>query len=494
MSSVVQLVEPAYHSSPPRDFTDGEDVADLCEVAGFTPDPEQRLGLDDIFAVRDGKSAAFETAVIGSRQNFKTGLLKMAALGWLYITEQRLIVWSAHEFRTAQEAFRDMTELIEGCPYLDQQVKQIHRGNGDEAIELLNGCRVIFKARTKAGGRGLSGDKIILDEAFALQPTHMGALLPTLSARPDPQVVYASSAGLAQSDVLRAIRDRGRAGDDPSLAYLEWCDDLPGECADPLCTHALGSEGCRLDDPARWARANTALGRRITVDYIAAERRALPPAEFARERLGWWDEPEHGQVLIPGDLWAACEDRGSQITGSPWFGLDVSPDRSTAAIAAAGDTARGLSHVEITSYDAVLDCRPGVGWVVPRLVDMRSRFPDLRVAIASDSAAVSLQTELERAGIGVDLVSSADLKAACGLFFDKAIAGQLRHLGQPDLSGALTAARKHQEDGETAWRWGRRRSTGDITALYAATLALWAATKGDQQVTTHFINLNDDWE
>jgi hypothetical protein len=64
--------------------------------------------------------------------------------------------------------------------------------------------------------------------------------------------------------------------------------------------------------------------------------------------------------------------------------------------------------------------------------------------------------------------------AACGLFYDHAMTAGLRHVGQPDLTAALAAARKSVEDGEGAWRWGWRRSAADITPLYAATVALWA--------------------
>ena len=59
----------------------------------------------------------------------------------------------------------------------------------------------------------------------------MGALLPTLTTRPMAQVVYASSAGGLDAAVLRGIRDSGRAGNKPRLAYLEWCDpDPPAYC------------------------------------------------------------------------------------------------------------------------------------------------------------------------------------------------------------------------------------------------------------------------
>lgn len=284
--------EPAWSSGPAYRKTLGPEVAALSALAGFIPDVEQRLALDAIFAMgADGRAAAFEVAVIACRQNIKTGLFKQCALGWLFITDQRLIVWSAHEFATAKEAHRDLVELIEGCDPLRKRVKAIHRANGEEGIELLTGQRINFKARTNTGGRGLSGDKVVLDEGFALQDSHLGTLVPLLSVRPDPQILTGSSAGLGTSHVLRNIRDRGRAGTDPSLSYFEWSDDLPGDCQQAdLCSHNVYEVGCRLDDQRRWARANSQLGRRLTMEYVLHERRMLPPAEFARERLGWWDE------------------------------------------------------------------------------------------------------------------------------------------------------------------------------------------------------------
>lgn len=319
----------------------GPEVADLATLVDFAPDPEQRLGLDLLFALNGEKSAAFEFAVICARQNLKTGLLKQAALGWLFVTEQQLVVWSAHEFSTAKEAFRDMENLIGGSEYLSRRVKRVYRGSGTESIELATGQRLIFKARTHTGGRGLSGDKVVLDEAFALTADHMGALLPTLSVRPDPQVVYASSAGLANSAVLRGVRDRGRPGLSSRLAYVEWCAP-EGGCAEERCDHALGSTGCVLDDERAWRAGNPLLGRTrangtgLTVQYVADERQALKPSEFARERLGWWDRPaeESGITL---KAWSSLADADSQAVDPVAFAVDVSwPDREWSAIAVAG--------------------------------------------------------------------------------------------------------------------------------------------------------------
>ena len=68
-----------------------------------------------------------------------------------------------------------MSQLIEGCSWLARRVKNIYRGHGDESIELMSGQRLIFRARTKGGDRGLTGSKVVLDEAMFLQPQNMGA-------------------------------------------------------------------------------------------------------------------------------------------------------------------------------------------------------------------------------------------------------------------------------------------------------------------------------
>jgi len=487
------LVEPAYHTAPTYARTLGPEVGELNVQIGFAPDPEQQLLLDDTFAMDDrGLSAAFEVAAIAPRQNLKTGWLKQATIGWLFLTDQRLIVWSAHKFDTAQEAFRDMEELISGSDMLRRRVRRIYRGNGDEAIELRTGQRLVFKARTADGGRGLTGNRVILDEAYALQASHMGALLPTLSAVHDPQVVYGSSAGQVRSAVLRGIRDRGRIGD-PRLAYGEWCSEAP--CAAIDCDHSLTTTGCALDDVANWYAANTTLGKRMTVEYVASERRALAsaPEEFGRERLGRWDEPT-GDAVIPADLWAACLDLDSQITGPASFALDVSPSRSWSAIAVAGTRADGLLHIEVTSKDGLVDHRPGTDWAVQRLVDLSARWPGMKLTVARGSAAESLVPALIAAGVEVEILNGNDVAAACGLLYDLATTAGLRQIGQTELISALAGARKNVDDGEGAWRWGRKKSSADITPLYAATLALWAAraTPEPEASVFFFSDLDDE--
>lgn len=474
MTASATLVEPAFASVPVFERTLGPEVADLARLAGFGPDPEQEMLLDAIFALDGyGRSVAFEVAVVVARQNMKTALFQMAALGWLFITDQRLIVWSAHEFGTTQEAFRDLDVLITGCDALRRRVKAIHRGNGDEAIELVDDRRLKFKARTKGGGRGLSGDKVILDEGFALKPEHMGALLPTLSARPDPQVLYGSSPGLPESAVLRAIRDRGRAGQDGRLAYLEWCAPPPAQaCRDgDMCTHALDAVGCGCDDPKLWAMANPALGRRISAEHVAAERRAMPPAEFGRERMGWWDDPLGGESPIASEQWEHAADPDSQVTDPVAFGLDVAPDASASSVAVAGRRRDGLEHGELAKHD------PGTGWVVGWLKERARRHGPCVLVLDPGGPAGALIPELAEAGFVTDpgpdqwrlhLMGAREYAQACGALVASIRNGKFRHIDQTPLNTAVDAARTRPL--ADAWAWSRKGG-GDITPLVAVTLA-----------------------
>jgi hypothetical protein len=466
----------------------GPEVADLCRAAGFGPDADQERILDAIFARGgDGRAAAFEVAVVCARQNLKTGVFKQAALGWLFLTEERLVVWSSHEFPTAQEAFRDLDELVTGCDDLRREVRYVYRGNGEESIETRGGSRLIFRTRTKGGGRGLSGSKVILDEGMALRPMHMGALLPTLSAQPDPQVVYGASAGWAESDVLRGVRDRGRAGADRRLAWIEYCAPPPSlACqAGDACTHALTAVGCGCDDPVLWQLANPAMGRRITAEYVAAERRAMPPAEFGRERMGWWDDPLDGGVPIDVAAWGACADPGSLIAGQVALAVAVAPDATSSAIAVAGRRADGLAHGELTE-----PVRRGTAGLVTRLLELADAHDPCVLVVNAAGEALALQRELEEHGFAVkpgpgerrlQVVGAREYAQACGALAQDVANSRWRHLGQAPLDAAVTGARIRPL--ADAWAWSWKNAVSDISPLEAVTLARHGhATFGVQAV------------
>ena len=77
-------------------------------MAGLELDPWQRYVLDVALRVRpDDRWAAFEVALIVARQNGKGAVLEARELAGLFLDlpDEKLILHSAHEFKTCSGAF-----------------------------------------------------------------------------------------------------------------------------------------------------------------------------------------------------------------------------------------------------------------------------------------------------------------------------------------------------------------------------------------------------
>lgn len=487
---------PAHWHVPSYVKTLGPEVADLCELAGYAPDPQQRWLLDMAFALdENNRTVAFEIAAIVGRQNLKTGFFKQCLIGWLVLTEERLVVWSAHEFSTSQEAFFDLDQLFSGSDYLRKRTRTIHRSHGSESIEMRNGCRCIFKTRTKGGGRGLTGNKIILDEAYALKATHMGALLPTLSTVESPQLLYGSMAGLKESETLREIRDRGRAGTSPKQGYAEWCAPGPEITCDAGadCSHAKIAIGCGCDKPRYWALANPTLGDRITVEYVEGERQAMPVDEFCRERMGWWDDPDEGTTKLVLIMWYARADRASTPASDSQLalGIHVAKDGSASAISLAGWREDNKMHVELAEY------LPGTGWLVDRVVGIADRRKPCVVVLDPASPAGAFEKELRNRGFKIQrpddkkpfpsdkhrlhILTSREYAQSCSMLVNGITNDEIVHPDQGPLNDAARDSRS-REMGEM-WVWDQKSGGADGTPLISATHAACGLQMYGKRVT-----------
>jgi len=349
---------------------------------------------------------------------------------------------------------------------------RVRKTTGNEAILWANGSRHGIEASTDKAGHGPTIDLGVIDEAFAHADSRVEqAMRPAMVTRPGAQLWIFSTAGTEKSVYLRGKVNAGRLacelGVPSRTAYFEW--SAPDD-ADP-------------GDPRTWRDCMPALGivrpdgTGITEEVIRAEFDDMELADFRRAYLNQWLDafPEEWQV-ISADDWGACADPESPQPGRPVAVVaDVAPEGATAAIAVAGLRPDGRVVAEIPEGDH----RPGTGWVVPRLLELKRRYRPCAVVIDKRSWTGSLIDAAETAGLEIVKPTTEEVGQAFGLFYVAVSDRTFVHLGaglQPALRDAVKgAARRDIGDGLQAW--SQRKSAADISPVRAVTLAVWAHNK-----------------
>lgn len=474
----VGVQTPRVDHYPPYVSSAGQEAIELAAVAGLHLDPWQQHVLTHALGERgDGKWAAPKVSLWVPRQNGKGGVIEARELWGLFLGGERLILHSAHEYKTAQEAFLRIRGLIEGCSSLSKRVHRIWQANGEQGIELTRaagGGRLRFVARSKNSGRGFSGDCVILDEGQALTAEIMAAMLPTMSARPNHQLWICGTPPDDPGAWCYGLRADGESGAE-RLAHFDWGQDI--DLSDPAAVRAAA------EDRDLWYAANPSLGIRIAEETIEDEVKPSglgPTVTFCMERLGaWLPRAAEGPRALDIRAWERLADPASALVDASGLALavDITPARDSAAIALYGVRDDDRGHAEL------IDQRPGTAWVVGRLAELRDRWSPVAIALDAAGPAVTLIEPLskldppivapedpERPSYGDLYIPTArDVAAACGQLADAVRDGEVAHIGQQQLSDAIRGAATRPL-GE-AWAWARRVSTADISPLVAVTLA-----------------------
>ena len=450
----------------------GEDAIELALSAGLDLDEWQQNDVIDILGEgEDGLWAAFEAALLVARQNGKGGELEAIELAGLFVFGERLIIHTAHEFKTAAEAYLRVKQLIVDTPDLHKKVRQYHNAHGEEGITLKSGQRLRFLARSKGSGRGFSCDRLIYDEAYELPAANVAASLPTMSARPNPQIIYTSSAPLngSGSEHLKKLRARGQKTvgfDWDGLCFLEYSADPKGYDVDEKGK----KKGLDLDDRRGWFDANPGLGIRIREKFVQKERATMTDIDFARERLGVVEELEINTVFDE-DLWLELRDPASTIIDPVAFGFDTNPDGSMSSIAVAGQRRDKKIHMEL------VDRKRGVNWMVDRLVGLAEDWEPLIIAVDAMSPATAivarLRKELKEAGLEteVKITNTSQYAQACLTVYNAYDDKQLVHMGQDAMTAAAGVVTKRDIGEGGQFGWARKDST-DISPFVAGTVAV----------------------
>lgn len=460
--------EPVVHHLPPGvvSLAAAEEAIELADAYGvcdgFPLAESQKITLRGALGERaDGKWAATRVGDFGPRQGAgKNDKIAARELAGLILFGEQLLIHTAHEFPTANEAFLRLVAVFDNYDDLRKKVKHIYYANGAQSIELLTGQRLLYKARTGGAGRGFAkADLVVYDEAQHLARGHVAASGPAKLANPNSQSWYAGSGGLATSAMAWEIRRAAILGTGGRLAYTEATAEVISVVAGQIQT--------QVPDPSdldAWYRAMPGLGRWVTEEGMQALAEELG-SEFPREGLCVWDpEPSAGGSVIPLDPWHDTESADPSEKPPSVFAVDVAPLQASASIAGGG-------FLGDRPLAVLLENHPGTGWLIPALVALKAEHLGARFVASPDGPAGSIFEDAKRAGIEIEAISTRDYAAACSSLLAKVLEGRMRHRPDTVLDAALAGAIK-RDMGDGAWLWSRKSSLVDISSLVAFTLAL----------------------
>ena len=437
-----------------------EDVVDLLAAFDVELDEWQEIALEAGLNERqDGRWVTQQVGISAPRQNGKTHLIIARALAGALLFGEKTIIVSAHQQDTNRETFGKFVELIDGNPALEKRVKAVMNAINREMITFHNGAQIKFKARSGAGGRGFSADCLMLDEAQILSGRVWASIYSTMSARPNPQIWLLGTPPTPddEGDQFGKIRQRGIEGKTPKLAYLEWSAD----------------RGDNFDAIETWAKANPALGSRLNLDIVEGERATYSVEQFARERLGIWDDATTANKAINAEAWDARKISRAEVpTGRHVYAARFSIDGSAVGLAAAIRPDSGPVHVEGVKIASMAD---GTAWLVDWLVERHEKAA--QIVIDGKAGVGYLVQALRDAKVpaSVIITPGADDVVSAHSMFDAALnTADITHLGQGLLDEQVKAAEKRKIGTTGGFGWAAPEG-GSVALLDAVTLAHWGA-------------------
>jgi hypothetical protein len=442
--------------SPERPTVGGR-LGRLAKIIGqpFMPWQAQVANVAGELDPVSGLPAYREVRVTVPRQSGKTTLILVVevdrALNW---GPGQRTLYAAQDRNSSRAKWEEQCDLL-GRTTLKKVFRVIRRSGAERMVWPATGSSIAITASGETSGHGQTLDLGVIDEAFAQRDERLaGAFRPAMLTRPAAQVWVISTMGTEESTFLHDRVDDGRArveSDQRSgVAYFEWS---AGDDDDP-------------DDPATWWGCMPALGHTVTEQVIQTDHDAMDPGEFARAYLN--RRTGGGRPVFDAGTWADACSPSSRFSGVPCFAVDVTPDRAFASIGVAGRREDRKIHVEVVEH------RPGVDWVPGRLRELYERWNPWPVVLDAGSPAYSLLIDLRGLSVKAETTGAREYAAACGQFYDAVVGGEVRHLDQPVLNGAVRAARKRVLG--DAWAWARR-SGGDVSPLVAVTLARYGLVK-----------------
>lgn len=459
-----------------------EEALDLSFLAGVRCDPWQEIELDAIFSVdSSGRWVCTEYGKLVARQNGKGNIILPFELAHLFLWpkpdgEPKTIVHTAHELKTAKEAFRRLKRVITSSPILMGELLGGERGikdnNNERGFELANGNRLLFIARSKNSGVGFSVDILVVDEAQQTPMAAMDALLFTTSAMDNTQVLFTGTVPdeLNDAEYWEGVRDRGRSGSDPRTG---WSEHNPDGSDDPDRAATID-----INDPENWKASNPGLGYRagLNAATIEDEISRLTPDAVRRLRFSVWPNRRPAEVVrlseLDLDVWKRHARADSGVAGD---GVVLS-----LALGRGGGYGTIGAAVRVDSEHIAVEhlhTERGTLWIASKLKELKAEHGNALVVLDSKNAAAVIAS-LDQAKVKYLAMNLDEIAAAHTLFIEHVNAGLVPHRDQAEVTKSLELATT-RNIGRAGVTWEQSDPTKPVSMAQAVTWALWGVLKSE---------------
>lgn len=438
----------------PYDKTYGPEAIALYNLTSRTALEWQELISYDILAINDDGLWVHSTFGYSvPRQNGKNEVVSMRELWGLFNDEK--IIHTAHRRTTSTAAFERLCIILSETGLKEDEDYKTIKQKGAEEIIMLKGCkgRIFFRTRSAKGGLGESFDLLVIDEAQEYTDDQQAALIYTISASKNPQIIMLGTPPTTESSgtVFVNFRKDCIRGDAEDAGWAEW--SVP---------HMSDTK-----DRDLWYETNPSLGYRISERTIVSQNNG-DDIDFNIQRLGLWIQYNQ-KSAISKEEWQELEVNKIPSCKKRLFaGVKYDKDNTNVSLSVALKTTDEKYFIEC------IDTRPireGTEWLVNKLCIMA---PDV-ICIDGINGAEKLEKDLKDSKCKSKIIfpSTKEYVTANSLFEDAVTTKKICHLGQPSLEAVVSNC-EHRAIG-TSGGFGYRalREGYEIGLLDSVVLALW---------------------
>lgn len=448
----------------PFEKSKGSEAVGLYEESKRTAQDWQRLLLNDIMACDpDGIWIHQKFGYEVPRQNGKGEILVMREF-WGLVNGER-ICHTAHKTSTSHSAFVRLVKVLTDAGYVEQGRKKqgvevpeksfkSTKQYGLEQIFLENGGYIVFRTRTEAGGIGESFDLLIIDEAQEFTGTQQAALIYTIAASPNPQMLFCGTPPTISSkgDVFVNMRKRVLSGNSYETGWAEWSVyQIPRD----------------ILNPDLWYETNPSLGTILQERTIRNED-VSNKLDFVIQRLGYWHSYELKSEITEKDWKRLSVPVLPDLTGGKYLAVKFGVDGKNVTLSIAMKTKEQKIFVEC------IDCVPqsqGFGWIL----DFCKRCRNLGAVVIDGKGNAEQLSEALKTNVSCRVVipTTEEAIVAYSAFKRAVDEGTMIHRGQPSLIQAVSNCEKRLIGRNGAFGFRSLREEIDISLVESVALSRW---------------------